>query len=89
MYTKRTTITNETGLHTRPATLFTQKAGEFESDIQIGRVDGDKMVNAKSTIHLLTLGLSQNTEVEITAKGDDAETAVDALVNLIEEEFGE
>ena len=45
--------------------------------------------NAKSIVMLLSLGLGQGTEVEITAKGEDEVEAVDALVALIETKFGE
>ena len=49
----------------------------------------DDEANAKSIIFLLSLGLCQGEEVEITAKGDDEQEAVDALIALIDSGFGE
>lgn len=90
MYTRVTTIINETGLHARPASDFTRSAAAFESEITIRRLDNaDRLANAKSTVHLLTLGLNKGSEVEISAEGPDAEAAVDALVGLIEAGFAE
>ena len=57
---------------------------------EIRRVDEeDDEANAKSIIFLLSLGLCQGEEVEITAKGDDEQEAVDALIALIDSGFGE
>ncbi len=90
MYTRVTTIINETGLHARPASDFTRAAAAFESEITIRRLDdADRLANAKSTVHLLTLGLNKGSEVEISAEGPDAEAAVEALVSLIESGFAE
>lgn len=91
MYTRATVISNETGLHARPASDFTRAAAAFASDITIRRLDDDggRLANAKSTVHLLTLGLDKGSEVEISAEGADEKAAVDALVGLIESGFAE
>ncbi len=88
---KRTTvIKNKTGLHARPASDFVQAASKFNSSITIRRVDEeDDEANAKSIIFLLSLGLCQGEEVEILAKGDDEQEAVDSLIALIDSGFGE
>lgn len=88
--TKKTTkIINKTGLHARPASDFVQAAGKFQSDISIKRVGDEEEANAKSIIFLLSLGLCQGEEVEISADGSDEAEAVDQLVELIQSGFGE
>lgn len=89
MYKKTTTILNKSGLHARPASDFVKEAGKFSSKITIKRLDEDEEANAKSIVFLLSLGIGQGIEVEISAKGDDEQQAVDSLVALIESGFGE
>ena len=89
MYSRKVTIQNRTGLHARPASDFIACASKFKSKITIKRVGEEDDSNAKSIVMLLSLGLGQGTEVEITAKGEDEVEAVDALVALIETKFGE
>lgn len=91
MYEKEVTIKNPTGLHARPASDFIGAAGKFASKISIRRVEEteDDAANAKSIIHLLSLGLCQGERVSIKAEGDDEQQAVDSLVELIESGFGE
>lgn len=89
MYKKTTTILNKSGLHARPASDFVKEAGKFSSKITIRRLDEDEEANAKSIVFLLSLGIGQGIEVEISAKGDDEQQAVDSLVTLIESGFGE
>jgi len=78
-------ITNEQGLHARPAQLMARLALQFESIIDLVR--DSQRVDAKSILHMLTLGADQGTELIIEAKGPDAEEALDALVRLVESEF--
>lgn len=89
MYKKTTKILNKSGLHARPASDFVKEAGKFSSKITIRRLDEDEEANAKSIVFLLSLGVGQGVEVEISAKGDDEQQAVDSLVALIESGFGE
>lgn len=89
MYKKKVTITNKTGLHARPASDFVKEAGKFSSKITIKRLDEEEEVNAKSIVFLLSLGIGQGTEVEISANGEDEQQAVDSLAALIESGFGE
>ena len=91
MYTRQTTIANVTGLHARPASDFIAAANKFNSEITIRRLQGEEPeeANAKSIVHLLTLGLSQGEDVEISAEGDDEQPAVDSLIALIDSKFGE
>lgn len=89
MYKKTTTILNKSGLHARPASDFVKEAGKFGSKITIRRLDEDEEANAKSIVFLLSLGIGQGVEVELSAKGEDEQQAVDSLVALIESGFGE
>ncbi len=89
MYSRKVTILNKTGLHARPASEFIALAGKYKSKITIKRMDDEEEANAKSIVMLLSLALSQGTEVELTAKGEDETEAIDALAALIESRFGE
>ena len=80
-------VTNETGLHARPAGMFVKKASEFTSTVEV-KCKG-KVVNAKSIMGIMSLGLGKGEEVTICAAGADEEAAVNALVELVESGFGE
>lgn len=87
MYMKRITVTNQVGLHARPATFFIQKANEFKSSIWIEKEE--RKVNAKSLLGVLSLGIVKGTEIDIGAEGADEEAAVLALEELIVSDFKE
>lgn len=89
MYSKLTTIVNETGLHARPASEFVKAAAKFKSNITIQRDGSDTAADAKSIIFLLSQGLAKGTQVIISAEGEDEQQAVDDLVALIDSGFGE
>lgn len=91
MKSARVTIINPTGLHARPASEFVSKAKQFSSRITIKNAAqaASVPVNAKSIIHLLTLGLSQGAVAEITAEGEDESAAVETLKQLVESGLGE
>ncbi|MBS4534329.1 HPr family phosphocarrier protein [Clostridium sp. D2Q-14] len=78
-------VSNESGLHARPAGLLVSKAKNYASDIQIKYQD--KIVNAKSIMNLLSLGLSKGSEITIITKGDDEEKALNELVDLLENQL--
>ena len=68
-------------LESRPAALFVQTAGKFASDIKVKI--GDKTVNAKSIMGIISLGILDGQDITITAKGDDAQQAVAELKNFL------
>lgn len=74
----------KTGLHARPAALFVQEANKFSSEIFVEK--DDKKVNAKSIMGIMSLAISTNTEVYISAVGSDEEQAVNALISLVSKE---
>jgi phosphocarrier protein len=78
-------INNETGLHARPASQLVKKAGNFKSQIEI--IVGEKEVNAKSIMGIMSLGLGKGDEITLKAEGEDAEAAVEGLTEFIEVEL--
>jgi phosphocarrier protein HPr len=86
-------VDNKVGLHARPASLFVQEAAKYTSDIKVSTNDPDtnelREANAKSILGVLTLGVFQGMEITIRAEGDDEEGAVDALLALVKNNFGE
>jgi phosphocarrier protein HPr len=84
---QRTTVTvkNSKGLHMRPLEMIARKASSFRSQVFVTR--GTNRVDAKSLLHLLTLGAEPGMQLEIDATGDDANEAVEQLAKLIGSEF--
>jgi phosphotransferase system HPr (HPr) family protein len=85
------TVHNPSGLHARPAARFVQAAGRFRSVITVENLDreGSPAVDAKSILLLLTIGVGQGNRIRITALGEDAEQAVEALREAVESGLGE
>ena len=81
MVKKEVTITNNIGLHARPATFFIQKANTYRSSVWIER--DERKVNAKSLLGVLSLGIAQGLTISIVADGSDEMDAVNGLINLI------
>lgn len=83
-------ITHPAGLHARPASLFVQTANKFTSEISVQNITTkSNQANAKSILSVLTLGVMQGHQIEIVAKGDDANDCINALKTLVEGNFGE
>jgi len=80
-------VKHEVGLHARPASMFVQTAAKFSSDIEVAH--GETTVNAKSILGVLTLGAHKDAEILVKAEGEDAEEALQALEQLILDNFGE
>ena len=87
MFTQEVTVNNEVGLHARPATYFIQKANEFKSGIWVEKEE--RRVNAKSLLGVLSLGIVKGTAITLIADGPDAKEAVEALVQLVDNQLGE
>ena len=81
-----TAILNKYGFHVRPSTQFMQMAREYQAEINV-EVDNLR-ADGKSIMQLMALGAMQGATVKITAKGPDAQEAVNSLVNLIKSRFG-
>ena len=78
------TITSETGIHARQATILVQAASKFSSDITLS-YEG-KSVNLKSIMGVMSLGVGQNAKVTITANGDDEKEALDTVAETMKKE---
>ena len=87
MCVKDVVISNQVGLHARPATFFIQKANEFKSTVWVEKEE--RRVNAKSLLGVLSLGIMGGTDIRIIAGGVDEEQAVEELVKLVESGFTE
>ena len=84
------TVKNQVGLHARPAALFVKKAKEFPCTITVQNLTSQKPpANAKSALAVLTQAVQQGHQVLLTAEGEQADAALAALQQLIENNFGE
>lgn len=81
------TIRNKTGLHMRPAGEMVRIASRFVSEISITK--DELSVNGKSIIAVLSLAAEPGCSITIQADGTDALEAVNALVKMVENNFGE
>ena len=80
-------INNKLGLHARASAKLTKLAGSFRSEIFLSR--NGRRVNAKSIMGVMMLAAGIGTEIEIETEGEDERQAMDALVALIDDKFGE
>lgn len=87
MISRDVTITNNVGLHARPATFFIQKANSYRSSIWVERED--RRVNAKSLLGVLSMGIVKGTTITLIADGADEEEALDGLSVLVNTGFNE
>ena len=76
-------IKNTDGLHMRPAMKFVDIANRFESEINVS--NGETNVDGKSIMQISMLAATCGTKLKITAKGPDAQQAINALQELVEE----
>ncbi len=81
MITRDVTIQNNVGLHARPATFFIQKANSYKASIWVEK--GDRRVNAKSLLGVLSLGIVKGMTVTLIADGTDEAEALSGLSDLI------
>ncbi len=82
------TLTNESGLHARPASMLVKKANSFQADIQIRNLTANSSaVDAKSILLVLTLGAEQGHQIQIDIQGKDEAQAVQDLGELIDGGF--
>ena len=81
------TISNRLGLHARASAKLTKLAGTFGSDVFMSR--NGRRVNAKSIMGVMMLAAGIGTDVEIETEGPDEQQAMDALLALVNDKFGE
>ncbi len=83
MVSKKVIITDEKGLHMRPAKEISRIAAEYDSSVKVYHRGCE--YNAKSLIGLLGAGIKCGTEIEIVCMGEDEETALDNIMNYLSE----
>ena len=82
MFSKEIVVRCESGLHNRQATYFVQKANEFDSSIWLE--SGNRKMNAKSLLGIMSLGVVTGAVVNLSATGSDEQSAVEALETLLQ-----
>jgi phosphocarrier protein HPr len=81
------TICNKLGLHARASAKLTKLASRFECDVHLTRKE--RRVNAKSIMGVMMLAAGLGSEILIEAEGADEAAAMDGLITLINDKFGE
>ncbi|MDP9966600.1 phosphocarrier protein [Variovorax paradoxus] len=81
------TISNKLGLHARASAKLTKIAGSFPCEVWLSR--GDRRINAKSIMGVMMLAAGLGSTVELETNGQQEEEAMDALVQLMNDKFGE
>jgi phosphocarrier protein HPr len=89
MQERTVTISNRLGLHARAAARLVRRASQFTSTVQLIRQDTGESADGKSILSVLLLAASRGTSLIIKTDGDDEERAMNALVELVEQKFGE
>ena len=90
MYHSEISIQHPVGLHARPAATFVRLASSFPASITIRKVGStSRAANAKSILAVLSLGVNQGDQISIDTEGEKAEEALNALLELIRNNFGE
>ena len=87
MVSQKTTLINAQGFHMRPATMFANSIGKYESDITIKYKE--QVINAKSLMNILTACMKCGSEIEIICDGPDENEALKEAVSLVESGLGE
>lgn len=82
-----TTINNKLGLHARASAKLTKLAGSYTCEIFLSR--GERRVNAKSIMGVMMLAAGMGVDIEIEADGESESEAMNALLALIADKFGE
>jgi phosphocarrier protein HPr len=83
---RKVAVASQSGLHARPAAVFVKAAAEQPTKVTIRKPDGDP-VDASSILSIMTLGGEQGDEVILSADGQHADAALDALVALLERDL--
>ncbi|MEJ2213523.1 MAG: HPr family phosphocarrier protein [Gammaproteobacteria bacterium] len=87
MVNKEIEIINKLGLHARAAAKLVSLASKFSSEVQLRK--NNQEVNAKSIMGVMMLAASQGTRLELSVSGEDEQEALDAIIELINDRFGE
>jgi len=80
-------ISNKLGLHARASAKLTQLAGSFNAEVWLEK--GTRRINAKSIMGVMMLAAGKGTTIVVETEGSDEQSALDALLKLIADKFGE
>jgi len=80
-------ISNKLGLHARASAKLTQLAGSFNAEVWLEK--GTRRINAKSIMGVMMLAAGKGTTIVVETEGSDEQSALDALLKLITDKFGE
>lgn len=86
---KKLKIENKYGLHARASTRLAQLAQSYQSSISLARESGERTVDAKSVLGILSLGAEHGELVRIRIEGEDADRAMAAVCKLFQDKFNE
>jgi phosphocarrier protein HPr len=84
---KSVTISNKLGLHARASAKLTKLAGSYPCEVWLSR--GDRRINAKSIMGVMMLAAGLGSTVELETNGQQEEEAMNAIVQLMDDKFGE
>lgn len=87
MLTKTITVSNKLGLHARASAKLVSLADRFQAEVVLDK--NGLTANAKSIMGIMMMAAGFGTELILTAEGDDAQEALDAIVNLFNDKFNE
>lgn len=87
MVERSVSVTNQPGIHARPAALFVKRAAQFRAEVFVRH--GDLTINGKSIMGVMMLAAETGALLTISADGPDEVEAVEALVDLVHGGFGE
>lgn len=87
MIKTRTLISNKLGLHARASAKLTKLASSFPCEVFLSR--GERRINAKSIMGVMMLAAGMGSEIEVETSGEREQEAMDALLALIADKFGE
>lgn len=87
MQKTKTTIRNKLGLHARASAKLTKLAGSFNCEVHMSR--NGRRINAKSIMGVMMLAAGLGSEIEIETDGADETQALEAIIALIDDRFGE
>lgn len=87
MVTAKTKVINPQGMHMRPAQVFVNEMGKFESDVNI--LFNGKAINAKSIMNLMAACIKQGCEIEIQCSGEQEAEALARAVELVDSGLGD
>lgn len=82
-------VTHKVGLHARPAVKFIRLAKSFEAAVRVRAGDEGAWADGKSIVKVLSLKVREGARLKLEAKGNDAEAAIQALIDLVRRDFDE